>query len=86
LPNYKNTRYFSEVQSGAFDVIHNPGELTPVSGIYRCVVCGFEVTSIEGRPLPPERSCAQHGLKWRANGGPVRWQLAAATIHIHANN
>jgi hypothetical protein len=86
VPNYKNSSYFGQVQSAAFDTVHNPGEQTPVSGIYRCVACGFEVTSIEGRPLPPERACSQHGSRWRASGGPVQWQLAAAAIHIHANN
>ncbi|MCE2009028.1 MULTISPECIES: protein L [Enterobacter] len=33
---------------------YNPGDTVPVSGIYRCTVCGKEVTSNKDDPFPPQ--------------------------------
>lgn len=82
MPNFKNSAYFQQNTSSAFDNIHHPGQLTQNSGIYRCTSCGFEVTSVEGKPLPPENSCDNHSHTWKSRGGHVRWQLAAAAIHV----
>lgn len=84
MPNYSNPAYFRQIDSTAFKVIHHPGQATPNSGIYRCTSCGFEATSVSGKPLPPESKCTQHHPKWTASWGNVQWQLVAAAIHVSA--
>jgi hypothetical protein len=84
MPNYKDARFLSKNESTDFDKIHKPGETAPHSGIYRCTSCGFEVSSTEGKPLPPTKICTDHGVGWRCNHGEVRWRLVAAAIHKSA--
>lgn len=86
MPNYKNASYFCQIPSdGNFDVIYAPGQITPFSGIYRCASCGFECASTYSHPLPPETSCMNHSPRWPNQHGLVRWQLAAAAIHVKKN-
>lgn len=84
MPYYKHS-VFTQSDSTAFDHIYAPGTKTPYSGIYRCTVCGFEVVSTEGHPLPPEHSCSQHSPRWTCRHGAVRWQLVTAPIHVNNN-
>lgn len=74
---YKNSKLFTQDNSTAFDGVHNPGRVTPYSGIYGCTACGKEVVSTKGHPLPPQNH-HQHiaGLP------PIRWQLVAATLPV----
>ncbi|MBI6621638.1 protein L [Pseudomonas corrugata] len=50
------------------------GETVPVSGIYRCINCGDEITSNKGDPFPPQNK-AQHP----AHTKPIYWQLVVLT-------
>jgi hypothetical protein len=82
MPNFKDPSYFFQLPTNtAFDVIYKPGDHTPVSGIYRCVSCGFEIVSTHEHPLPPTMACTNHSLKWKNHHGLVRWKLVAAAIH-----
>jgi hypothetical protein len=58
-----------------FDKIHSPGHPTGWSGIYRCTVCGREVVSVAGHPLPPQNH-HQHPAN-----EPIRWKLNVASDH-----
>lgn len=69
---YKFPNFMTQSHHAAFDAIHEPGALTPYSGIYRCVGCGHEITDVVGRPLPPQNH-HQHTYAQ----GRIRWQLAA---------
>jgi hypothetical protein len=86
MPNYKDPSVFNQrINDGNFDTIHLPGQITPFSGIYKCVNCGFEVVSESGKPFPPQFSCANHSHRWPNQYGQVRWRLVAAAIHILNN-
>ncbi|MDU7900070.1 MAG: protein L [Enterobacter hormaechei] len=52
---------------------YSPGDTVPVSGIYRCTVCGKEVTSNEDDPFPPQNH-HQH-----SSGNKISWQLIVRT-------
>ncbi|MGI8472397.1 protein L [Pectobacterium brasiliense] len=52
---------------------HSPGNTVPVSGIYRCTVCGKEITSNEGDPFPPQNH-HQH-----TSNESISWQLIVRT-------
>jgi hypothetical protein len=67
---YKYANYLAINNHSAFDAIHEPGESTPHSGIYRCEGCGREDTCIAGKQLPPQNH-HQHTY----NQGKVRWRL-----------
>jgi len=70
VAQYKYFEFLKKNDNAAFDVLHEPGAATPYSGIYRCVACGKEDVSTQGKPLPPQNH-HQH-----ASGiGPIRWQL-----------
>ena len=65
---YKYQQIVSHSEDGAFDELHPPGSSTPHSGIYRCEVCGHEIVSTQGHPLPPQNhhQHPQHQtIKWR---------------------
>lgn len=48
---------------------YRPGDTVPVSGIYRCIVCGREDACNENDPFPPQNH-TQH-----PQGRGVEWQL-----------
>jgi hypothetical protein len=58
--------------SAIFDPLYPPGILAPVSGIYRCEVCGQECTHVSIRPLPPQNH-HQH-----PQNQPIMWRLLVA--------
>ena len=66
---YKDDTHVKPSDSDAFDREHSPGETTPHSGIYRCVVCGREDVSETGKPLPSQNH------KQHSPGKPIRWKL-----------
>jgi hypothetical protein len=70
---YKYQQYLATSNHQAFDQVHEPGEATPYSGIYRCEGCGHEVTSVATHPLPPQNH-HQHNY----NQGHIRWRLVVA--------
>ena len=61
-----------------FDVIHNPGAQTPLSGIYRCAGCGVTIVCENKRTFPPQNH-HQH----TAAQGLIRWQLLVKASHTH---
>jgi hypothetical protein len=50
---------------------YRPGELVPVSGIYRCDGCGREDACNEDDPFPPQNhrqhATSEGGVRWRLN-------------------
>lgn len=52
---------------------YSPGEKVPYSGIYRCVICGKEVTCNNGDPLPPQNDSQHKSCK------DIKWQLIVRT-------
>lgn len=47
---------------------YNPGDSVPYSGIYRCTVCGKEITSNGSDPFPPQnhhQHSQQQAIKWQ---------------------
>ena len=72
--HYKYGDQLVQSNSNAFDTLYVPGAPTPHSGIYRCHVCGENVTSVHPHPLPPQN----HHV--HAPGvGPIRWRLLVST-------
>ena len=52
---------------------YDPSDTVLVSGIYRCTVCGKEITSNKNDPFPPQNH-HQHSQKQN-----VKWQLIVRT-------
>ena len=67
---YKNPSFLQKSDHEAFDKIHTPGAATPHSAIYHCIVCGREIVSETGKPLPPQNH-HQHS----PGAGAIRWQM-----------
>jgi hypothetical protein len=80
MATYKYSRYIELNTSEAFDGTHHPGEITPHSGIYRCLGCGREDVSTKGHPLPPQNH-HQHTVQQ----GSIRWRLAVFADHQPKN-
>ena len=66
---YKYGNFLTKNDDAKFDALHNPGESTPFSGIYRCEHCGKEATSVYSHPLPPQNH-HQH-----TPPAPIKWRL-----------
>jgi hypothetical protein len=76
MATYKYPRYIEQNLSAAFDGTHRPGQVTPHSGIYRCIRCGREDVSTEGHPLPPQNH-HQHTQQQ----GRIEWRLIVYADH-----
>ncbi|WP_080727935.1 hypothetical protein [Ralstonia solanacearum] len=70
MASYKYRNYLAQEQGAEFDTLHAPGTDTPLSGIYRCEVCGGSAVSTIGNKLPPQ---GHH--PHAENAGPIRWRL-----------
>ena len=53
---------------------YKPKDTVPVSGIFRCIGCGREITSNEGDPFPPQNHHQHTTLQ-----GDIRWKLNVRT-------
>jgi hypothetical protein len=73
---YKHGQYLTQSNDAAFDLEHKPGSTTPHSGIYRCMGCGREIVSEQGKPFPPQNH-HQHS----AAQGSIRWKMIAYADH-----
>jgi len=73
---YKNGNFLIHQDGAEFDVLHQPGHNTPISGIYRCVVCGLSCTSVKDHHFPPQNH-HQH-----PQGAAIRWQLVVKSHWI----
>lgn len=74
---YKYGSFLTQETGPEFDVIHQPNNPTPISGIYRCEGCGLSATFVKGNNIPPQNH-HQHG----ALVGPVRWRLVVKSHWI----
>jgi hypothetical protein len=74
---YKYATHLEQSVDAAFDSDNGPSTATPASGIYRCMGCGHEVTSVKGHPLPPQNH-HQHSQQQ----GHIRWRLIVASKHV----
>jgi len=70
MAKYKYSAHLNTSTSDAFDKLFDPGDHVKWSGIYRCVVCGYEVVHANDKPLPP-RTHHQH----QPGQGVIQWQL-----------
>lgn len=75
MAQYKHAVFLSHITDNAFDLLHHPGTPTPLSGIYRCHVCGHEAVSTRHHPLPPQNHHT-HG-----SGAAIQWRLIVASTH-----
>lgn len=75
MPAYNDPDYFDRRPGPAFNVLYNPGERAPYSGIYRCENCADEIAHNGGNPLPPQNH-HQHTNRFL----PIVWRLIAATL------
>jgi hypothetical protein len=67
---YYNVGQFLTYERGAeFDVVFQPEQAAPFSGVYRCAACGLSITSLHGQPLP------SHDHHQHSDTIPIRWQL-----------
>jgi hypothetical protein len=71
---YKHKQYLNDSDSGAFDLLHRPGNVAPNSGIYRCEACGAEIVS-EKSKLLPARNHHTHAEEL----GQIHWRLIVLT-------
>lgn len=77
--NRKYPQFLHQRDHATFDLILDPGTITPDSGIYRCITCGWEAVSTAGHPLPPQN----HHQHRSDHQGGVRWVLNVAAAHHH---
>jgi len=74
---YQDPKYLSQKTHAAFDTLHNPGEKTPDSGIFRCEGCGHEIGIADNKTLPPQNH-HQHSNTLV----PIRWRLIVAAVPV----
>jgi hypothetical protein len=84
MPYYRGKEFFEHTDCAAFEHCRDPGEEAPYTGIYRCVMCDWEIIAVAGKPLPNETVCSRH---WKPDGPTPRgqrlgvaWKLMAAVI------
>jgi len=73
MPFYtkETSQFFSEGKSENihWQKTYKISDKVPVSGIYRCVGCGDEITSNAGDPFPPQNTkqhpCSPSTIKWK---------------------
>jgi DNA-directed RNA polymerase subunit RPC12/RpoP len=73
---YKYEKYLKKKSLESFDEEHKPSVETPRHGIYRCMGCGREIVSEQGKPLPPQNH-HQHTEDQRK----IRWKLIVRATH-----
>ncbi|QQE07803.1 hypothetical protein IC580_05575 [Cupriavidus sp. ISTL7] len=76
MPFCNDTRYFTQEEDPAYELVLAPGAQAPYSGIYRCEGCGSSAISPREQPLPPPNHHVHGALQ-----GQIRWRLIARTTH-----
>jgi hypothetical protein len=85
MAQFKHLKYFSHLgrtpkgKLTDFDRLSEPGHLTPLSGIYRCEGCAWEIVidaGLKGRKLP-----SRHPGHDKSDG-PIRWRLIVTDLPI----
>jgi hypothetical protein len=87
MPYFQTKEYFEHVKDcEVFNKDYDPGTEAPLTGIYRCIRCNWEVVAEAGRALPTEELCRRHsmpnGPTLRGLPHDVAWRLMAAVIQI----
>jgi hypothetical protein len=72
---YKYPQFLRPDGGDAFDQLYHPATLAPLSGIFRCNVCGHEAVSTRGHRLPPQ----DHHVHPQRQ--PILWRLAVMSDH-----
>jgi hypothetical protein len=72
---YKYSQFLRNDLNGAFDQLYHPATAAPLSGIYRCHICGHEAVSTRGHHLPPQ----DHHVHPQRQ--PIQWRLAVMSDH-----
>ena len=68
---YFKYQHFLEQRPGMeFDDLHEPGAAAPLSGVYRCEICGRSTAALHGRPLPGLENHPEH-----PDGEAILWRL-----------
>jgi len=87
MPYFKDQRGFKRAKNMPdFNTPYQPGDKPQLSGIYRCQLCGFEVSVDYDDPmLPPTSTCGGHHRDWKLKRGVFQssrptWKLVAAPI------
>ena len=66
---YKYANFLQAGNGVEFDKAHHPGQITPISGIYRCTGCGKSATFVKDKQIPPQNHHQHPGRE------PISWQL-----------
>ena len=74
MAEYKYNRFLQMVADPTLDLASPAGAPAPLSGIYRCTVCGRESVAHNGAPLPGPTHHS-HGPDAR----PIAWQCVVAS-------
>ena len=70
MAKYKYLTNFSPSTDDEFDKLFSPGDPVVWSGIYRCIVCGYEVVQTNDKLLP-----LQDHHQHKPNQGKIQWKL-----------
>jgi hypothetical protein len=73
---YKHQDFLGKSASAEFDKEHDPGDIVPLSGLYRCMGCGREIATNQRQPFPPQNH-HQHTIAQ----GRIRWKLVVYADH-----
>ena len=71
MPYFRDLEGYQQSASKIFRQLLTPGVAAPLSGIYHCASCGFEIVSVVGGPLPNEQNCSDHEERWKCRHGSV---------------
>jgi hypothetical protein len=74
MASYRYGHFLRQAYDRAFDVITDPRDPAPRTGLYRCEGCAHEMAATRGDPMP-----SQNHHRHLAYLGPIRWRLIVAT-------
>lgn len=72
---YKYGNLLKQENGGEYDSHYHPGAEVPISGVYRCRVCGLSTTAVAGKRFPPQHTTHQHPT-------PIDWQLVVKSHFV----
>jgi len=75
LAYYKYLAELSHEKGFQYDARHKPGEVVPLSGIYKCTGCGKSIVASQDSRFP-----AQNHHQHAPAEGPIQWRL---TVKAH---
>lgn len=88
MPYFNNVDFFEYSDDSVFTTLYDVSTPAPVSGIYRCTLCGHEMVIDKDRNLPPDgrhnltASVSKHVIdKLQKSPKGFKWELVAAPKH-----